>query len=171
VQDFPSLFLQLQRVENKELVVGSWDEEHPHDILVAFPPSRYLEKSWYCFWRCLYCESSHGVLGANFMSGHGIHFDMDSHHIGFAERASARHWTTIHPKWRHRHLKAHWRCQRTIPHLSSHHLVELPVFGTNMVLFFILAGAYFTSFPWSHNEFPRKLVAGVEQSISFLLWG
>jgi hypothetical protein len=84
VQDFPTFFFQLKGVENNELV-GSWDEEHPNDILVAFPPSRYLEKSGYCFRRRLYFESGRGVLGANFISGHDVHFDMDNNRIGFAE--------------------------------------------------------------------------------------
>ena len=85
VLDLPTFFFQLQGVETNRALVESWDEEHPNNILVAFPPSRYLGKSGNCFRRRLYFESGRGVLGANFISGHDVHFDLDNNRIGFAE--------------------------------------------------------------------------------------
>ncbi len=67
---------------------GSLDSAHPMDVLVAFPPTHYMEyapKSKKYTSRLYFEESIGGVLGANFMMGHDILFDIKNQRLGFAE--------------------------------------------------------------------------------------
>jgi len=66
-------------------LASTLDPANGHDILVAFPPSRYLEfyDGYYAF--ALNFEPGLGVLGANFIAGHDVLFDIDNGQIGFAE--------------------------------------------------------------------------------------
>ena len=64
------------------------DSNNPTDILVAMPPTHYMEYSMEdkTFKSRVYLNEMHGgVLGANFMLGHDILFDMDNNRLGFAE--------------------------------------------------------------------------------------
>ena len=56
------------------------------DILVEFPPTRYLEYNDGRYTFCLYADEwGSGELGNNFLSGHDILFDIENERIGFAE--------------------------------------------------------------------------------------
>lgn len=63
------------------------DPSNPNDILVAFPPTRYLEKarSDTYAWCFLIDDNNEGVLGNNFLAGHDVLHDIDNGRIGFAE--------------------------------------------------------------------------------------
>ncbi len=67
---------------------GSLDSKHPYDIILAFPPSHYMEydpeHDKYTS-RFYVTESRGSVLGANAMMGHSILFDVDNDRIGWAE--------------------------------------------------------------------------------------
>jgi len=69
-------------------LAGNIDKEHPHDILVAVPPSNFMEydpnRKTYSA-RVLVNEPDGSVLGANFMMGHDVLFDVDNNRLGFTE--------------------------------------------------------------------------------------
>ena len=79
--------------ENKQgkQVVGlanEVDPDHPYDILIAMPPSHYMEfdsdEEVYIA-RFYLEEGSGGVLGANAMMGHDVLFDVHAGRLGWAE--------------------------------------------------------------------------------------
>lgn len=64
------------------------DPEHPYDVLLAIPPSHYMEfddKQKKYIARFYADESGGSVLGANAMMGHDVFFDIDTKLIGWAE--------------------------------------------------------------------------------------
>jgi hypothetical protein len=74
--------------EQAEGLASALDPDNPHDILVAVPPTHYMEysvKTRKYTPRFYFTESHGGVLGANFMMGHDLHFDVDNYRLGFAE--------------------------------------------------------------------------------------
>jgi hypothetical protein len=69
-------------------LAGAVDSDHAHDVLVVFPPThymKYLAKTQMYTPRLYFSESYGGVLGANFMMGHDIFFDVENQRVGFAE--------------------------------------------------------------------------------------
>jgi len=74
-QTLPTIFVQLKGFQ-------------ADDITVAMPPSHYAEYSKkdrkYAI-RLYFTERSGGVLGANFMTGHDVLFDLENGRVGFAE--------------------------------------------------------------------------------------
>lgn len=64
------------------------DPDHPLDVIVAMPPSHYMEydtdEEAYIA-RFYLDESSGGVFGANAMMGHDVYFDVTDGQIGWAE--------------------------------------------------------------------------------------
>eukprot|EP00542_Grammatophora_oceanica_P012420 CAMPEP_0194041356 /NCGR_PEP_ID=MMETSP0009_2-20130614/13276_1 /TAXON_ID=210454 /ORGANISM="Grammatophora oceanica, Strain CCMP 410" /LENGTH=605 /DNA_ID=CAMNT_0038684837 /DNA_START=75 /DNA_END=1892 /DNA_ORIENTATION=+ len=73
---------------NAPNLVGDLDETAPNDILVAMPPTHYMEyskKEDAYTSRLYFNEGSGGVLGANFMMGHDILFDVENGRVGFSE--------------------------------------------------------------------------------------
>jgi hypothetical protein len=96
LMDMPTILFQLQGWEGEtgdidpmaEGLAGTVDSLHPHDVIVAIPPSHYMEysvKTKKYTPRFYFTESHGGVLGANFMMGHDIFFDVDNYRLGFAE--------------------------------------------------------------------------------------
>ena len=79
-------------LENPDRVIGlagsTLDPENPTDVLVAMPATHYLEydqeKDVYTP-RISFSENGETVLGANFMIGHDILFDVENQRIGFSE--------------------------------------------------------------------------------------
>eukprot|EP00536_Pseudo-nitzschia_multiseries_P017186 jgi/Psemu1/49731/gm1.49731_g len=71
-------------------LAGSIDPLHPSDVILAIPPSHYMEynpsQNVYCS-RFYPTERSGNVLGANAMMGHDVFFDMENNRIGWAESA------------------------------------------------------------------------------------
>ncbi len=69
-------------------LAGAMDTAHPSDVILAIPPSHYMEynpeKKKYTS-RFYPTERSGSVLGANSMMGHDVFFDMDTMRIGWAE--------------------------------------------------------------------------------------
>ena len=69
-------------------LVGKLDDNRPTDVLVAMPPTHYMEynpnTNRYAS-RVYFNEKHGGVLGANFMMGHDVLFDAHRGRIGFAE--------------------------------------------------------------------------------------
>jgi hypothetical protein len=90
----PTILVQLQGWEGGEPdpmapgLAGSVDADNPNDVVVAMPPTHYMEysvKSQTYTPRISFSESHGGVFGANFMMGHEIMFDVDSLRVGFSE--------------------------------------------------------------------------------------
>jgi len=77
--------------QNPDLLVGlagSLDPDHPLDVIVAMPPSHYMEydKERERYVPRFYMDEMWTpVIGANAMMGHDVNFDEDQHHIGWAE--------------------------------------------------------------------------------------
>ena len=69
-------------------LTGALDKAHTSDVILAIPPSHYMEytpeKDIYTS-RFYPSENSGSVLGANAMMGHDVFFDMDNNRIGWAE--------------------------------------------------------------------------------------
>jgi len=69
-------------------LAGSLDPQHPYDVLLAFPPSHYMEydpdTDKYTS-RFYVTEGRGSVIGANAMMGHNILFDADKDRIGWSE--------------------------------------------------------------------------------------
>jgi hypothetical protein len=69
-------------------MAGALDPDHPYDVILAFPPTHYLEydpgTEKYTS-RFYPTESRGSVLGANAMMGHDILFDIDNNRLGWAE--------------------------------------------------------------------------------------
>lgn len=69
-------------------LAGAMDPKHPNDVILAIPPSHYMEynpeKEKYTS-RFYPTERSGSVLGANAMMGHDVFFDMDNTRLGWAE--------------------------------------------------------------------------------------
>ena len=66
---------------------NGYDMGSEDDILVAMPPSHYMEynaNTKQYTPRLYFTESSGGVLGANFMQGHDVLFDWQENVVGFA---------------------------------------------------------------------------------------
>ena len=64
------------------------DIDHPYDILVAVPPSIYMEYENGMYTANIFFDEPEGnVFGANLMSNHDVHFDIELYRIGFAESA------------------------------------------------------------------------------------
>lgn len=64
------------------------DPDHPYDVLLAIPPSHYMEyddKQKKYVARFYTDEGGGSVLGANAMMGHDVFFDIDTKLIGWAE--------------------------------------------------------------------------------------
>lgn len=69
-------------------LAGSLDPNHPYDVILAFPPSHYMEyepENGKYTSRFYVTESRGSVIGANAMMGHSILFDVDNDRIGWAE--------------------------------------------------------------------------------------
>jgi hypothetical protein len=69
-------------------LAGNLDPDNPHDVILAFPPSHYMEfdkNSRKYVSRFYVTEGGGSVLGANAMMGHDILFDADNSQIGWAE--------------------------------------------------------------------------------------
>jgi len=75
-------------------LAGLVDLNHPNDVMVAIPPRNYMQRSTSpdgrgaVYTPRIYLDRDDGlgnVLGANFMTGHDVLFDMDRSRIGFAE--------------------------------------------------------------------------------------
>mmetsp|Transcript_19649 Transcript_19649/g.45697 ORF Transcript_19649/g.45697 Transcript_19649/m.45697 type:complete len:1160 (-) Transcript_19649:503-3982(-) len=71
-------------------LAGALDPQHPSDVILAIPPSHYMEynpaKDEYTS-RFYPTEHSGNVLGANAMMGHNVFFDVEQTRIGWAESA------------------------------------------------------------------------------------
>mmetsp|Transcript_6165 Transcript_6165/g.9468 ORF Transcript_6165/g.9468 Transcript_6165/m.9468 type:complete len:475 (+) Transcript_6165:81-1505(+) len=64
------------------------DPQNPDDVIVAIPPTHYMEysdKTHKYTPRVFFTEEEGGVLGANFMMGHNILFDAENKRFGFSE--------------------------------------------------------------------------------------
>jgi len=94
IMNMPTILFQIQAVdEDGEVssddvgVVGSLDPKSPKDILLAMPATHYLDLTDDGFYvpRIYFSEGNGGVLGANAMRGHDIHFDWENGRVGFAE--------------------------------------------------------------------------------------
>jgi hypothetical protein len=69
-------------------LVGSLDPAHPRDILLAMPPTHYMEydEETQEYSAAFYLSGKErGVLGANAIMGHDVLFDVENDRIGWAE--------------------------------------------------------------------------------------
>jgi hypothetical protein len=96
----PTILFQLES-DNPEVVnpdisdvfhtpgmAGALDPAHPSDVILAIPPSHYMEydhSSGAYTSRFYPTERSGSVLGANAIMGHDVFFDTDNDRIGWAE--------------------------------------------------------------------------------------
>jgi len=98
--NFPTILIQLDgNVElNSELALdnssnfpglaGDLDPENPYDIIIAIPPSHYMQKDAYGSYVARFYVDERGfssTIGANTMMGHDVLFDVEEGAIGFAE--------------------------------------------------------------------------------------
>ena len=77
-------------------LAGALDPKNPYDVILAFPPSHYMEydpSDGKYTSRFYPTEGSGSVLGANAMMGHDVFFDVDNDRIGWAE--SSCDYTTL----------------------------------------------------------------------------
>lgn len=93
----PTILIQLESSEEANHgsnaykttgLTGALDPKNPFDVVLAFPPSHYMEydeESGQYTPRFYVTESRGSVLGANAMMGHNILFDNDEDRIGWAE--------------------------------------------------------------------------------------
>jgi hypothetical protein len=77
-----------QHQGDQELLAKDLDPSSPDDVLIAIPPTSYMEFSpvskMYTS-RIYFTESQGGVLGANAMLGHNVLFDWQHGRVGFAK--------------------------------------------------------------------------------------
>lgn len=98
VKQLPTVIFQLEsnQITNEDDLdpyttpglAGNFDKDHPYDVLMAVPPSHYMEydpetKLYAC--RIYVQETGGSVLGANAMMGHDVLFDAEKDRIGWAE--------------------------------------------------------------------------------------
>jgi len=92
----PTILFQLKpwKEDNAGKIPGitgeDFDKFHPNSILVAFPPSHYMtyvpkRATYVSHFSLTVRERKSQTLGANFLMGKDLHFDMDNGRIGFAE--------------------------------------------------------------------------------------
>jgi hypothetical protein len=80
IDQLPTFVFQLEGdIDNPDLPMVL-----SNDILVAFPPSSYLYPRFGTFRRSFYFDFGRPVLGANWISGHNVLFDLESSRLGFA---------------------------------------------------------------------------------------
>jgi len=74
-------------------LAGDLDKNHPYDVIIAVPPSHYMEPlSDGQFMNRIYATETDGsVLGANVMMGHDVHFDSQNMRLGWAESSCDYH--------------------------------------------------------------------------------
>ena len=106
IMQLPTIIFQVTASEQQNpaanALAGDLDPLNPSDVLVAFPPSRYLEKSLFGSayrFRLYFSEDYSGVLGANFIAGHDVFFDVENNRIGFAESKCDRGLTDWNATW------------------------------------------------------------------------
>lgn len=95
VASLPTILIQLygetnsdDEIEKKPGLVGRvMDPENPYDVILAIPPSHYMEYNprtdQYTF--RFYLDNGPSFLGANAMMGHDVLFDVANQRIGWAE--------------------------------------------------------------------------------------
>lgn len=68
-------------------LAGDIDPAHPYDVILAIPPSHYLEQDTSGKYTARFYDTETGgsVLGANAIMGHDVMFDADNFRIGWAE--------------------------------------------------------------------------------------
>ncbi|KAL3933425.1 MAG: hypothetical protein SGBAC_010403 [Bacillariaceae sp.] len=68
-------------------LAGALDAQHPYDIIIAIPPSHYMELDDSGKYTPRFYDNEHGgsVLGANAMMGHDVLFNIDAQVIGWAQ--------------------------------------------------------------------------------------
>jgi hypothetical protein len=95
---YPTIIFQLYGDETKNKAInsdpnqvvglaGDMDAEHPYDVILAIPPSHYMELDSSGKYTARFYDTEGGgsVLGANAMMGHDVLFDADNFLIGWAE--------------------------------------------------------------------------------------
>jgi hypothetical protein len=97
LEALPTILIQLEGDldSNKPLgdpanvvgLAGDMDAEHPYDIIIAIPPSHYMELDDSGKYTPRFYDNEHGgsVLGANVMMGHDVLFNVDKQIIGWAQ--------------------------------------------------------------------------------------
>ncbi|CAJ1959388.1 unnamed protein product [Cylindrotheca closterium] len=106
LESLPTILIQLEGDldSNKPLgdaanvvgLAGDMDAEHPYDIIIAIPPSHYMELDDSGKYTPRFYDNEHGgsVLGANVMMGHEVLFNVDKQVIGWAE-SSCDYYTLV----------------------------------------------------------------------------
>ena len=90
VDQLPTFIFQLQGTGDNDLdlptVIQDPDFQFQglDSILVAFPPSAYLQLRSSSYRRRFYFDSGRPVLGANWLSGKNVLFDQENNRIGFS---------------------------------------------------------------------------------------
>jgi len=94
VENLPSLVVQLDGYSGTDSVIShpglaeNLDPDNPNDVLVVIPPNHYFTYSTKedKYYPAIYVtEGSGTVLGANFMAGHDVFFDIaENNRLGFA---------------------------------------------------------------------------------------
>ena len=95
VSQLPTLLFQLVAAkgvtdQTPTTTAAALDPDHPHDVMVAFPPTSYMvyDANSQVYGLGLFKATGmndKSILGNNFLSGHDIFFDIDNKRIGWAE--------------------------------------------------------------------------------------
>jgi len=99
VRSLPTILLQLSGDE-RNTNTNKLDLNHPYDVILAIPPSQYMEhsKGSKIYTARIYAADENNemppLLGANAMMGRDIYFDVEENRIGWAESYSCRITTT-----------------------------------------------------------------------------
>jgi hypothetical protein len=94
----PTILIQIAGDEEMNIAVtsdpnevaglaGDLDPEHPYDVILALPPSHYMELDEKGTYTARFYDDEGGgsVLGGNAIMGHDVLFDVDNSRIGWAE--------------------------------------------------------------------------------------
>ena len=94
ISTFPTLYFQLVGDDNQNAANGlaaSFDPNHPLDVIVALPPSKYIQAlgsistTQYYGPQFLFSDMNQTILGENIIAGHDVHFDYLNNRIGWAD--------------------------------------------------------------------------------------
>jgi len=101
VAKLPTILIQIESADEQIVDVSDpysvtglagelGEEDTPTDIVVAVPPQHYMlynpnDDTYHASFRFLDDQFEGVILGANFLMGHDVHFDVDKKRIGFSE--------------------------------------------------------------------------------------
>ena len=85
----PTILFQLEGKNNNDPtaqgLAGSLDKKNPRDVIVAVPPTNYMEYKNGMYKAQIYFDSSSPTLGSPFLMGLDVLYDVDGQRLGMSE--------------------------------------------------------------------------------------